>query len=192
MLRPRRSTPPRYSHAQALESRRLLAATPVLEIESNDTPATAMTVDVDGTGTVVRGGELVRYFGSNPPRDVDYYRFTLGQRAGVFLDVDARDGRFNPSGYADARITLFAADGVTPIASNDTGDDFESFLLSAIERRAQGDPALYADLAAGTYVVRIDASPAAAATGGDAGRARPTRFTWTSTAARGTTRGAAT
>ncbi|MCA9056035.1 MAG: PPC domain-containing protein, partial [Planctomycetaceae bacterium] len=80
---------------------------------------------------------------------VDTYAFTLAQAAGVFIDVDARDiGLSN----LDSRVTLQRSNG-TQIATNDDGFDFEG--INPVDGRSR-DSSLYADLAAGSYQVRVE------------------------------------
>ena len=82
MLRSRRSKPPRICSALALETRRLLAGTTIAEVEPNDSPAAASAIVMGTTEFNVATGDIATQ------SDLDYYKFTLGQRSGVFLNVD--------------------------------------------------------------------------------------------------------
>jgi len=77
----------------------------------------------------------------------DLFTFTLPQAAGVFVDIDAQDIGLST---VDTIVHLFR--GSTQIAMNDDGYDFEGIdPVRGISR----DASLYADLAAGSYEVRV-------------------------------------
>ena len=97
------------------------------ELEPNDSTADSMPVAIGDTA--IRGDASTFW-------DVDYYKFTT-EGGIVSLKLKADD---SISGGA-FRTTICAADGVTVIASINTGDQMNT---------------LSADLAAGTYYVVVD------------------------------------
>ena len=110
----------------------------IFEVESNNTKATAMWIDIiDGE---VVGGEL--YNG-----DVDWYKFNVpATLTGVLMDTDARmDGS-----QADTVLKLFDNSGSTaPISQNDDMGGYPYY-----------DSVLYAVLQQGWYYVEVSDYPA--------------------------------
>jgi hypothetical protein len=99
-----------------------------------------------GAAQTVVGGSI----GSST--DVDYFRFTLAQRAGVFIDLDAE----TIGSTLDSVVGVFAASSGALVAENDQGWDFTDFpVLDASATPIPNDSALYLDLAPGTYDVRV-------------------------------------
>src|SRR5439155_868324 len=60
----------------------------------------------------------------NTGTDLDYFRFDLTARSGVFFDIDSRE--IGLSTTLDTSLTLYAADGTTVLDSNDNGYDFDT------------------------------------------------------------------
>ena len=117
------------------------------ESEPNNTPGTANVVPITADPTIV---SATMGYG-----DTDYFTFTLASRSGVFFDTESREAGL--STILDTRLTLFGADGTSFIAQNDDGRDFDTLLLREnLDTPLEfGDSALYADLAAGTYVLQV-------------------------------------
>ncbi len=154
---------------ETLERRLLLSAT--IEVEGNDAFATANVVTVPTVDILAAtAGDWLTISGSiGSASDVDYFQFTLSQAAGVFFDLDAHDtGLSSLNGMLD----VFTS-GQTAVSggSNDNGFDFRGFAVpdtgvgSATAAGFQ-DAAVYLDLAAGTYFVRVDNSTAATSSTG--------------------------
>lgn len=99
----------------------------IRESESNDSIAGAMPVAIGNTA--IRGDAWTFW-------DVDYYKFTTG--GGVVSIKLKADDAIPGGGF---RTSICAADGVTVIASINTGNQMNT---------------LSADLAAGTYYVVVD------------------------------------
>lgn len=144
---------------QALEKRVLL--TTIVETESNNAFGSANVVSVPTIDILdAESEDWLSIEGSiSATSDVDFFRFTLSQASGVFFDVDA-----NETGLSslDSRLDVYDVNQVLLSGgSNDDGFDFEGF---AAPENSVGspfgagflDPALYLDLAAGDYFVRVD------------------------------------
>ncbi len=140
-------TRPRSVLAHAVEELecRLLRSS-VTETEPNGLPATANVIDLSSPAVVNA---------SMPDGDVEYFKFTLSQRSGVFFDIDSAETGLSSS--LDTIITLFDGAGVNQIDTNDDGRDFETFALNdtIATPLAFGDSSLYDDLAAGTYMLKV-------------------------------------
>ena len=119
----------------------------IAESEPNNTPGTADVVPITADPTIVSA--------SMGYGDTDYFTFTLPSRSGVFFDTESREAGL--STILDTRLTLFGADGTSFIAQNDDGRDFDTLSLrETLDTPLEfGDSALYADLAAGTYVLQV-------------------------------------
>src|SRR5262245_5572048 len=153
--RPRRGT--RVPRIQCLEDR--VVPSILLEVESNDTQATAQLAPVP-TGDILTTApaDWLEIQGSVANgTDVDYYQFTLASASGVFFDVDSRE--IGLSTTLNSIVTLFNSSS-TQIATNNDGYDFEGFAAPIIStfNAASPDSSLYADLAAGTYAIRVTSS----------------------------------
>ncbi|MEA2734927.1 MAG: trimeric autotransporter adhesin, partial [Humisphaera sp.] len=131
--------------SEMLERRLLLS---VAESEPNNTPAAANVVSVTAAAPTIVTGTMGY-------ADDDFFRFTLSARSGVFFDIDSREAGISTA--LDTRIVLYANDGTTLIAQNDDGRDFDTLALAETSDTPLefGDSALYADLAAGTYVMKV-------------------------------------
>jgi subtilisin-like proprotein convertase family protein len=130
------------------------------EVEPNNTAATANAVPV-ATGDVLTAlhDDWLNISGGIASSDVDFFQFTLGNRSGVFFDIDSRETGL--SATLDSILTVFDAAGTTSMGSNDDGYDFDTgYPAPAFVTGGNGafDSALYLDLNAGTYVVRVTAA----------------------------------
>src|SRR5687768_10232687 len=103
---------------EQLERRALLSGA-MNEAEPNDAIATANSVPISATPTVVNG----TIAGTS---DVDYFSFTLAERRGVFLDVDSSETGL--SSDLDSELELLTGAGAQ-IALNDDGRDFDTITL---------------------------------------------------------------
>src|SRR5215218_10419646 len=81
--------------AEALEPRVLF--TTVNEVEPNDIAADANVLSVSSTQLIVNG--------SMSGTDVDFFKFTIGQRSGVFIDVDSQET--DPTSTLDSVLELY-------------------------------------------------------------------------------------
>lgn len=141
---------------ETLEARLNLAT--VAESEPNDTFATADAVTI-ATGDVLTAGasDWLNISGSiSSAADVDFFQFTVSTRSGVFFDIDSRETGLSTS--LDSKLTVFDATQ-TVIGSNDDGYDFDTgYPAPFFTAGSSGavDSALYLDLAAGTYRVRVN------------------------------------
>jgi hypothetical protein len=125
-------------------------AADVAESEPNNTSGQATPITVDSVTNTITAS-------ISPIGDLDYFSFTLAQRSGVFFDIDSRE--IGLSATLNSELTVFAADGVTQVGSNADGDDFETFPLNDTSGTSRSpDSALYLDLAAGSYFVRVSAA----------------------------------
>ena len=131
---------------ESLERRLLMSVTS--ESEPNDSAATANVVNVSSPAVINA---------SMPNGDVDYFKFTLSQRSGVFFDIDSIETGLSNS--LDTVLTLYDGSGANQIDTNDDGRDFETFSLNdnSATPLVFGDSSLYDDLAAGTYVLGVSA-----------------------------------
>jgi hypothetical protein len=118
------------------------------ESEPNNSAATANSVSLAANTRTVIDGSI------STGTDLDYYTFTLSSRAGVFLDIDSRE--IGLSSTLDTVLTLYTSTG-TQLDSNDNGYDFDTGYPAPVQQpdSTTADSALYRDLAAGTYVVRV-------------------------------------
>src|SRR5262249_15092797 len=153
--RPRRGT--RVPRIQCTEAR--AAPSILLEVESNDTQATAQLAPVP-TGDILTTApaDWLEIQGSVANgTDVDYYQFTLASASGVFFDVDSRE--IGLSTTLNSIVTLFNSSS-TQIATKNDGYDFEGVAAPIISTFNAASPgsSLYADLAAGTYAIRVTSS----------------------------------
>ncbi|HVK08484.1 MAG TPA: Ig-like domain-containing protein, partial [Gemmataceae bacterium] len=171
MQRPRlsRVAPPHRLRFEPLEDRTNPVTIP--EFEPNDTFAAAQTVTVP-TGDIlttpaadwltIQGG-INGSTGS--ATNLDYYKFTLTQRAGVFFDIDTAVHTLQNGLQTELR--LYDASQVQ-IDQNTWGFDFDDFEAPATTTNAPAvppyantsvhfDPSLYRDLQAGTYYIRVHA-----------------------------------
>ena len=94
----------------------------MFESEPNDTAATANAVTVSASPTVVAGA-----LGGSDFHD--WFTFTLSQRSGVFLDVDALE--VGLSANLDTIVEIYDAAGTTKLAENDDGRDFDPLSVPA-------------------------------------------------------------
>ncbi len=87
--------------------------------------------------------------------DRDYFRFTLTANAGVFFNVNSLD--IGLSATLDTVLSVYDSSGVTLLASNDEGYDFDHFVAPAVGVPAATSPdsCLYLDLGPGTYIARM-------------------------------------
>lgn len=97
--------------------------------------------------------------GSILPNVSQVYSFSLATASGLFLDLDSRDLASPLSTSLNAAMALYNSSG-NLIASNDDGFDFQGFNTpSTVKNTATAagffDPAIYADLAAGSYFIAI-------------------------------------
>jgi hypothetical protein len=118
------------------------------EREPNDTQATGNVITLPATQVLeIRGGLSVG-------TDEDWFKFTLAQRAGVFFDIDSRETKLSTG--LDTFLTLYDKNG-TQIVQNDNGYDFDTGYPApnATPDSTSADSALYEELAAGTYAVRV-------------------------------------
>lgn len=127
------------------------------EVEPNNTPATANVVTVD-TGDILTtqpANWLQINGGIGSTSDLDYFRFTLATRSGVFFDIDSRD--IGLSATLNTTLVLYDANGTTVLDSNTDGYDFEGFAapLTGVSSALSPDSSLYRDLNAGTYYIRV-------------------------------------
>ena len=129
----------------------VLADVNASEVEPNDTAATANIVTLPSTGALIVSG------GISTAADVDYYRFTLAARSGVFFDIDSRETGLSTT--LNSVLDLLDAAGTT-IDSNDNGFDFDTGLpaQNAQPTTTSADSALYADLAPGTYLIAVSSA----------------------------------
>jgi hypothetical protein len=118
------------------------------EAEPNNTAGSANNLALRDNNKFIMSGTI------SSSSDADFFRFTLTNRAGVFIDVDARERGLS---NLDSVVTLFAADGTTQLDTNDNGYDFDTGYPSAASAATptSGDSALYRDLDPGTYFVRV-------------------------------------
>lgn len=156
--------------ADTLEPRILFSATPVAEVESNDSIATAQVIPpgefaVENDGAVV-GSDAVPHVSVEGTGDdtFDYYSFQANAGAQVVIDIDDAD--------FDTEIFLYDAGG-TLLASNDdflepgnTGSDLSSFLGAQVGLT-------------GTYTVAIGAFDSVGGIGGVTGDAPPVGSSYT-------------
>jgi hypothetical protein len=123
------------------------------EQEPNNTPQTANALNLQPgmrlgvTGAISPGG------------DVDFFSFTLSQKAGVFFDIDSRETGLSTT--LDSFLTLFKSDGTTEVTHNDNGYDFDTGFPGPVGNgevpsASTGDSALYADLAPGSYFIKVN------------------------------------
>lgn len=133
-----------------LESR--IVPSNFVEVESNNTVALANNVtvptdDVMSVGTIdwLNIQATIDYVA-----DRDFFRFTIGQPATLFFDVDA-----NPT--LDAVLDVYDSTGQVLIGSNNQGYDFDSFIppSTPVSSAASSDPSLVLNLAVGTYLARV-------------------------------------
>lgn len=129
----------------------------VFEAEPNNTVATANVVTM-ATGDVLTTdpADWTVVQGSiSPNSDRDFIRFTLSQPAGVFFNIDSRDVGMSAS--LDSVIDVFDGTGFNLVGANDDGYDFALFAPPATPASSATSPdsALYLELAAGTYNVRV-------------------------------------
>src|SRR5262245_13691605 len=120
----------------------------VVETEPNDVPAAGNVIDVPG-GDILSTAtdDWLTVFGVVASKgDRDYYRITLTQPAGVFMNFN---GAISTS--IDAVLDVFAADGITLLGQSDAGYDFEDFQTptTAVTSATSSDPSLFIDLSAG-------------------------------------------
>lgn len=129
---------------------------PSVVVNENETPPN----DTSGAAnplTLTAGSYLGVNGGIATAGDLDYFSFTLTARTGVFFMVRSRQPRFNLSATLDSMLTLYDSTGSTVIVSNDNGYDFDTGWPApgAAAGAATGDSALYQDLNAGTYYIRV-------------------------------------
>lgn len=119
------------------------------ETEPNNTAATADNITITVGDRAMIPGSI------NPANDLDYFRFTLTARMGMFFDIDSRETGLSTT--LNSVLTLYDSSGTTVLDSNDNGYDFDTGypLPSTAASAATADSALYRDLAAGTYFIRV-------------------------------------
>ena len=136
--------------AVALPAAEVQAVAPVLDLvesEPNNTAASATPLAAIAEPVTVAAAV-------GATGDVDFYAFTLGQRSGVFFDLDSRDVGLSAS--LNGVLTLYNGAGTTNLGSNDNGYDFDTFALSDTSATSPSqDASLYRDLGPGAYVVRV-------------------------------------
>jgi large repetitive protein len=159
--RPFRVAPVSRLRFEALEDRTVPTTIP--EVEPNDTFALPQVVSSIPTGDILTtpANDWLTIQGSitgpsGGATNLDYYKFTLTQRAGVFFDIDAPGS--HPEGGLQTGLRLFDGNN-TQISFNDFGYDFEEFSVpeTAILAPEWEDSALYADLQPGTYAIQVRA-----------------------------------
>ncbi|MBI5761858.1 MAG: pre-peptidase C-terminal domain-containing protein, partial [Planctomycetales bacterium] len=142
---------------ERLEDRALLSA--ISELEPNSTALTAQAV-VMPTASILTATDSDKLIidGNLTTNDTDYYQFTLNATSGVFFDIDSRDNGLSTT--LDSVLTVFNSSGATVLGSNDSGYDFEGFAIPATSTAdaTSPDAALYLDLIAGTYLVRVSSA----------------------------------
>lgn len=127
-----------------------------VELEPNDTPATATLLQL-GSGGQSRGIGG----GITTPGDVDYYRLaaTAGDRLWVSVDTGRSSG--TPPYSRDSVLAVYAADGTT-LLEQDDDDGTANGLDTTVESQ---EASLVAGLllpATGTYVLRVAAKSSTA------------------------------
>jgi len=136
--------------AELLEQRTLFSGQmpTVTETEPNDSAPAANVIALSTSPTII-GASI-----SNGS-DADYFKFTLSQRSGVFFDIDSRETGLSTT--LDSILTLFNSTGTAQVDQNDDGRDFDTFHLNDTSATPLqfGDSAMYDDLAAGTYFIRV-------------------------------------
>ncbi|MFN4259069.1 MAG: FG-GAP-like repeat-containing protein [Gemmataceae bacterium] len=145
-----------YRPQVALLENRLLPAG-VLEVEPNNSPATAQALSIPSQDvTTAVADDWLQLNGSIATNtDQDYYRFSLSQRSGVFLIVNARQQGLSS---LDSMLTVLDATGQTVLGQNDDGYDFITGYPAPKSWAGWGtakDSSLYLDLSAGEYLVRV-------------------------------------
>ncbi|MFO0929913.1 MAG: tandem-95 repeat protein [Gemmataceae bacterium] len=160
-LPPRR---PRRLSVEPLEAR--LTPSVYTEAEPNNPLSNANFVPVP-TGDVTTAARtdwlsISGAIGSNS--DVDYFKFTVSARSGVFFDIDSRETGLSSS--LDASLNLYDAGGnlLTTNAADD-GYDFEGFAVpnTATADASSYDPSLYQELTPGTYYIGVSSYAGASA-----------------------------
>jgi hypothetical protein len=143
-----RATVEQLERRAMLSAAALIAAFDMSEGEPNDTAASANSVPVSATPTIVTGSIATG-------TDVDYFKFTISARSGVFFDVDSRE--IGLSATLDSVLDVYDGTGATSFGNNDDGRDFDTIALNETTETPNlfGDSSLYLDLNAGTYVVKL-------------------------------------
>lgn len=158
----RRSRKNRLRQLEALEDRQLLTAF-TEPTTPNDTWQTANTVAVPTGDIVASRGQTnpwLNISGEITTRgDVDFFKFTLPARSGVFFDIDSREPNTQGGSTSlDTEIAVLAANGTTEIRKNDDGADFDTGFPLPLQRPGDGagvDSAMYVDLNPGDYFVKV-------------------------------------
>lgn len=126
-----------------------------LEVEPNNTAATAETVTVPVVDILTAtAASWVEVPGTIGAADVDFYRVVLTARTGLFVDIDSRDVGLSTT--LDSVVEVLSSTQ-SVLVTNDDGWDFEGFAAPTTSRStpSSSDSSLYADLAAGTYFIRV-------------------------------------
>ncbi len=126
-----------------------------LEVEPNNSAATAETVTVPVVDILTAtAASWVEVPGTIGAADVDFYRVVLSARSGLFVDIDSRD--IGLSTTLDSVVEVLSSTQ-NVLVTNDDGWDFEGFAAPTTSRFTPSslDSSLYADLAAGTYFIRV-------------------------------------
>ena len=152
----------RLRQLEALEDRQLLTAY-TEPTTPNDTWQTANTVAVPTGDIVASRGQTnpwLNISGAITTRgDVDFFKFNLPARSGVFFDIDSREPNTQGGSTSlDTEIAVLAANGTTEIRKNDDGADFDTGFPLPLQRPGDGagvDSAMYVDLNPGDYFVKV-------------------------------------
>ena len=122
---------------------------PSPRVEPNDSAAQANIVTVSSNFTTTIIGSI------NPVGDLDYFKFTLATKSGVFFDVNSRETGLSTT--LDSALTLYDSSGTNVIATNDNGYDFNTGypLQAAYASSTSADASLYEDLNPGTYYIEV-------------------------------------
>jgi hypothetical protein len=118
------------------------------EVEPNDTQGTGQSVPVTPGDRLIIAGAV------SSSTDQDWFVFTVATRTGVFFDIDSQE--IGLSSTFDSVLTLFDANGAQ-LDTNDNGYDFDTGFPAPFQLASatSDDSALYRDLAAGTYAIRV-------------------------------------
>lgn len=127
-----------------------------VEIEPNDTPASATLLQLDGSGPARGIGAAI-----GAAADVDYYKLaaTAGDRLWISVDTGRSSGA--PPFSRDSALSVYAPDGTTLLEADDD-DGTGNGLGATVETQEASIVAGLPVPATGTYVIRVTAkSPTA-------------------------------
>lgn len=129
----------------------------VFESEANNTTATADLVSIPVSPILQTSHDYWQTVrGSiSSTSDIDYFKFTLGANAGVFLDIDSRETGLSTT--LNSVVEVYNS-SLALIGSNDDGYDFEGFAARATPQTTpwMRDSSLYLDLTAGDYYIKVN------------------------------------